>query len=139
MIHQQGHRDLYGNNRFILCLLALRYLVIYLPLIYWGDGFETNTEPYDIYITMHYVGRAIFIGASIFCLSFFTSIKELRQFIYYRAICEFFEAMKLLFVMCAIENFVIHESKTWEWKLSIFVNIAAAAYLFIKWKKNQTT
>lgn len=123
-------------NRIVIYILILRYVVVYVPLFFFnGSGYERNEIPYDAYTICHYVGRAIFIGLIILSLSFFTKIKQLKTFIYYRAVCELFETVKLLFIMLAIENTIIHNSELWEWKLGIFINIAAAIYCFCKWKK----
>lgn len=137
-IHQQDRQDVFEKrNKLIVCLLLLRYLVIYLPLLYWDNGFEENTEPYDTYTIIQYVGRAVFIGVLVYCLSFFTNIKELKRFIYYRAACELFETIRLIFIMCAMENDFIHGSKDWEWQLGIFVNLSVMGYFIYKWKKTQ--
>lgn len=123
-------------NRIVLYILILRYVVVYLPLLFFnGYGYDINETPYELYDIFQYVGESIFIGASIFSLSFFTDIKQLKQFIYYRAICELFEAIKLLFFMLAIENSIIHTSLLWEWQLGIVINILFATYCFWKWRK----
>lgn len=124
-------------NRIILCILILRYVVVYLPLLFFNSyGYDINETPYGLYDISQYVGQSLFIGFSIFSLSFFTQTKQLKQFIYYRAICELFEAIKLLFFMLAIENSIIHTSLLWEWQLGIVINISFATYCFWKWKKS---
>lgn len=124
-------------NKIIIYLLFFRYFVVYLPLFFYNkSGYEWNKVPYDNYTIFYYTGILFFITVSVFCLSFFTQIKELKTFIYYRAICEAFEVLKLLFFMLAIENIIIHSSKTWEWQLGIIVNIFVAGYCFWKWKKS---
>lgn len=123
-------------NKIIIFLLIFRFIVVYLPLLFFNEwGYEENKAPYDLYNIFQYVGVYLFITISIFSLSFFTNIKQLKSFIYYRAICESFEVIKLLFFMLAIENTIIHVSKLWEWQLGIFINIAVAGYYFYKWKK----
>lgn len=123
-------------NRIVICLLIFRFVIVYLPLLFINEwGYEINKVPYDNYTIFHYVGRAVFIGVIIFSLSFFTDIKQLKTFIYYRTICEVFEVIKLLFFMLAIENSIIHISKLWEWQLGIFINLTVAGYYFYKWRK----
>lgn len=123
-------------NKVIIYILILRYVAVYIPLIFFNDlGYERNENPYDAYAICHYVGMAAFIGIAILGLSFFTKIKYLKQFIYYVFICELFETVKLLFIMLAIENTIIHNSKLWEWQLGIFINILVAGYCYYKWRK----
>lgn len=125
-------------NKIIIYTLILRYVIIYMPFLFYRElGYEYNEAPYQMYDIFQYVGQCAFIAIAIFSLSFFTKVKQLKQFIYYRAICELFETVKLLFVMLAIENSIIHNSEQWEWQLSIFVNISVAGYFFYKWKKNK--
>lgn len=123
-------------NTVIIALLLIRYISVYLPTIFlneWID--EKNIERFNDYSIAYFISRGVFIGFAILSLSFFTKTKYLKQFIYYVFICELFETLKLLFIMLAIENTIIHNSKLWEWQLGIFINIAVAIYCFYKWKK----
>lgn len=123
-------------SRIVVCILILRFVVVYLPLLFFNEwGYEANEIPYDLYNLFQYIGTYIFIAISIFCLSYFTDIKQLKSFIYYRTICEVFEVVKLLFFMLAIENSIIHVSKLWEWQLGIFINLTVAGYYLYKWKR----
>lgn len=124
------------ENIVIILILLIRYMTIYFPTIFLGDWIDAeNTERFDNYSIAYFISRGMFIGCAIFGLSFLTTIKYLKQFIYYMSFCELFEILRMLFVMLAIENTIIHNSKLWEWQLGIFINIAVAIYCFWKWKK----
>lgn len=128
------------ENIIIILILLIRYITIYLPIIFLNEWiYEENIVKFNNYEVIYFVSRAIFIGIAIYGLSFFTKIKQLKQFIYYVSICELFETIKLLFLMLAIENTIIHNSKLWEWQLGIFINIFVASYCIYKWKKQTLT
>lgn len=123
-------------NIVIIVILLIRYISVYLPVIFlneWID--EINTERFDNYSIAYFISRGVFIGCTILSLSFFTKTKYLKQFIYYMSFCELFEILRMLFVMLAIENTIIHNTKLWEWQLGIFINIAVAGYCYYKWRK----
>lgn len=124
------------GNVVIVLILLTRYCSVYFPIIFLDNwvGAE-NTERFDNYSIAYFISRGVFIGCAIFGLSFLTRIKHLKQFIYYMSCCEFFEILRMLFIMLAIENIIIHNSKLWEYQLSILINIAVAGYFFYQWRK----
>ena len=124
------------GNVVIVLILLIRYCSVYFPIIFLDNWIVAeNTERFDNYSIVYFISRGVFIGCAIFALSFFTTIKYLKRFIYYMSCCEFFEILRMLFVMLAIENIVIHNSKLWEYQLSILINIAVAGYFFYQWRK----
>lgn len=140
MIRQLVHQDLTQSqkNKLAIYLLGLRYLIIYFPLFWWGNGFEENTEKYDNYTIAQYTGRAFFLAVSVFCISFLTDNKQLKGLIKFRFYCcESYEVIKLIFVMFGIENYFFHTTYTWEWILGIGINLTSILYFAIKYKRNE--
>lgn len=125
------------KNKVIILLLIFRYIVIYLPVLFFDSDYVINTEPYDLYTLVHYICECLFIAVFVFGLSFFTKIKELKKFIYVMAFIEFWETIKMYCFMTCTENIIFHNTKDWEMYLGIGLNIITIAYFTIKYKRNE--